>query len=187
MADLVTAAEVVERWPAFAKFSAGQQSALISDVSGIVESEFGYSLDGTAITETISGSGYSRIWLKQWPVVSVESVKFDGTEVDPDTWTLDPGTGELFRGSSYSRGRWPTGYRNIEVSYTVASSVVEAIKRAVALTIQYYAELPKATGLFKNEMIGDYQYTLADRGGGDSIPPAARAIFSRLAKADAIA
>lgn len=182
MADLVTVAEVVERWPAFAKFSAGQQSALISDVSSLIEQEFGYSLDGTTVTEHVSGTRRGQIWLRQWPVVSVESVTIDGVEAGPDSFDLDNDIGALIR-----RGRWPWGVRNIVVSYTVASSVVDSLKRAAALTIQYYAELPKATGLFKNEMIGDYQYTLADRSGGDSIPPAARAIFGKLAKMDAIA
>jgi hypothetical protein len=183
MADLVTVAEVVERWPAFAKFGAGQQSALISDVSGIVEAEFGYSLDGATLTETLSGTGYPKIWLRQWPVVSVESVAIDGTALPSEGWDLDPETGELYRGS----GRWPRGYRNVVVSYTVAGSVVAGLKRAAALTIQYYAELPKATGLFKQEIIGPYQYVLADKPIADSIPPAARAIFSKLAKMDAIA
>jgi len=188
MPDLVTAAEVADAWPAFGSVPSYQQPGLIRDASAIIAAAVGVDFVPTSYVERIDGRNLPRIWLAHRPVLSVSSVAVSGEVLAPADYTLDPGAGELLRGDGSYEPRfaqmWPSGRRNIEVSYQAGyATVPDDVKRACILTIRYHAGIVAVSGAFKSESIGDYSYTIADGGssGGsrDNLPSDAAAILAR--------
>lgn len=99
-------------------------SEVVEDIVGVVARR--------QLVETYSG-GDRVILLRRRPVESVTSVVIDGTTVDAGDYTPSP-SGILARRS----GRWPTGFRNVEVTYTAGrpagpASVIDATKELIRI------------------------------------------------------
>jgi len=72
--------------------------ALITQVSAAIRKYCGRKFERESITETLPGSGTSRLFLTRTPIVSVTSVTVDNAAVASDEWTIeDADAGFLLR------------------------------------------------------------------------------------------
>ncbi|HXS24484.1 MAG TPA: hypothetical protein VN719_09655 [Gemmatimonadales bacterium] len=164
-------------------------ASLISTASVWIQNYTGLQFVVNSYSELHDGKSESRIWLRQTPVLSVQSVilwpnttpqPIDNT--DNDGWTFDPATGELRRGNGHVNQRFeawfPDGLQNVQVNYTAgAPSVPAPVLYATVLTVKHLADSLKMTGLLKSEDIGDYSYEMADAG-DIGLPPLARVLLA---------
>ncbi len=94
-------------------------TTLIANVSAWVEKFTGRKFDQTTITEYFDG-GDSEIFLSNFPVISITSVKNNaGTQQTPNWQSVsaEQYTGYFKEGRIKSNSFFPTGSRNIEVVY----------------------------------------------------------------------
>ena len=69
-------------------------------------------------------------------------------------------------------------YPRVEVTWTSAASVPEALREGVALfAASLWATLPKLSSGMRSERIGDYSYTLGDKDVDEALPPKAAALL----------
>lgn len=99
-------------------------SEVVADVVGAVARN--------ELVETYSG-GDRAILLRRRPVLAVTSVTIDGELVDAGDYTASP-SGIL----AHRFSRWPHGFRNVEVTYTVGrvagpASVINATKELIRI------------------------------------------------------
>jgi hypothetical protein len=168
MADLVTSGEVTSLVAGLASHPG--LSLLISAASAAIEKRLNRTLASGTVTETYSGAGLGRIWLRRLPVSAVTAVSINGSALDntnSDAWGFNSSTGELWRGLGHDNVRYaavfPRGSQNVTVTYTGGYATIPAdLKVACIALIQHMANGAKYTGIFKSEELGDYAYTLAD-------------------------
>lgn len=145
MADYFTTAEGKATDPTFAGLSDAVINAARSEVEDEIENSLcrGYAFVPRTNTVTLSGTGYTTLFLPHLYVRSVTAVR---------TWTTDPAVyvdltaGELaditvnelgvIRRSTL--GYWPAGYDNVTVTYTYGMDAPPArVKRAALLLFRY--------------------------------------------------
>lgn len=178
----VTPAEVALAWPAFAKYPADEQAALIASASDLIRQVCRRRLTAQSYVETHSGKNRPRIWLDVRPVIAIAEVSINGQALDNtagDAWTFKPGSGELIRGDGRSDPRFapwfPAGTGNVRVVYSAGYDPIPAgVKRATILTIQAIRDAEDASAVFKSESLGDYSRTLRDE---YQIPPPHARVF----------
>jgi hypothetical protein len=182
MADLITAAQVLQTGTPFAKIfaalPAAEQAALVTDASADVEEVCRRTFAQQTYDETYDGSGTARIWLRQKPVVAVSAVYINGDALDNtflSAWSFDRDTGELARGDGQDDERFapwfPRGRRNIRVVYAAGYlTVPRTVQRAVIFTVQYLWQRGVRNGLYKSESIGKYSYELVEPLPGQLLP-----------------
>lgn len=166
--DIVTSADVIARWPAFANLASTVQAALISDASQAIVDYCSCEFTSSTKTDVHSGRNLSRIWLKSLPVVSVTSVTVNGQAIDNtdgDGWQINTLTGELVRGSGLCDQRFapwfPAGTNNITVVYVAGyTATPDPVKRACIMAMRFIHESSKISGRYSSERIGDYSYQL---------------------------
>ena len=173
--ELVTAAEVLDAWPAFGKLSATQQQSLIDTASQKILNFCRRGFASTMLDEFHDGKNQSVIWLKQRPVISINNINVNTYALDNSdgtAWSFVAKTGRLTRGNFASIATgfgdsrfhlwWPTGVQNIEVQYWAGyAAVPDPIIRGTIAEIRYLYERLKVSGIFSAESIGDYSYSLA--------------------------
>lgn len=93
----------------------GILEVLINAVSETFENHVGRKFVETTYTSLkIDGSGHSILWLPNWPVVSLSTVKENGSTLVKDTdFKVYDDIGALVKIS----GVWAEGFQNIEVTY----------------------------------------------------------------------
>lgn len=99
-------------------------SEVVEDITGVTSRR--------EFTETYSG-GERAILLRRRPVLGVSAVTVDGTVVDAGDYTVSS-SGIL----AHRFGRWPRGFRNVEVTYeagrvAVSASVLDATKELIRI------------------------------------------------------
>lgn len=124
-------------------------------------------------TVTVDGTGTDALLLNG-PVVDVDSISIDGTEVDASEYVL--GLSSVYRLNSW----WPPGRRNIEVVYTHGYAVDESDVGADSGDVGAPDRMPddirevalelaqavvnsggsSASGAITSETIGEYAYTV---------------------------
>jgi hypothetical protein len=176
MPDLITAAEVAAADPAFAELSADRQSSLVTAVSRKIERYCRRTFALASYTEYHSGTGTSLLFLKHRPVTAITSVTVNGvavTNTANDAWTLDGEAGILTRGDG--RGDpafaipWPIGTRNIVVVLTGGfDPIPDDVKEACLAEIRYLYDTARVSGVFTQERVGDYFYSMNQMSSVDS-------------------
>lgn len=130
------------------------------------------------VTETLSGSGLPWLYLREPPAATPAIV------IDLDAGSgfvvVDPGDYGLEDTTVYHDTLWPTGYRNIQATYThgyAPGAEPGDIRQLVMDLVAYiYRRAKRQDQGLTSERIGDYSYALADVGSDDwlvaSIPTA---------------
>lgn len=111
---LITTAEAKE----FLKVDFSDEDALIErlvkQASSRIKKKHSRDLIQAAYTdESYNGEGHEMIFIKNWPVQSIDSIKIDDQEIGADDFTVAKDSGIV----KYNRG-FPEGMGNIKVSYT---------------------------------------------------------------------
>lgn len=122
-------------------------------------------------TETLSGTGTCKLFLKPPKVTAVSAVTVDGTALTAgEIAELVPNDHVL-----YWESGWPVGYQNVTVAYTHGLTEVPLlIKRAALTLIKSFAPTnttgldPRATAVSTGDMM--YRITIAGRDGLFGIP-----------------
>lgn len=127
-------------------------AGLITAVSQLFASETGTGVLTAVVTETRNGDGGAKVFLEQYPVVSVESVEVDGealparAAVGESGWVLtDPTTGKLeLVGYSFNEG-----LANVVVSYTAGygSEAPADVAQAVVDQVAYLYKAKERIGI----------------------------------------
>lgn len=106
---------------------------LIEAASVAVESYLSRSLLSANVTEIQNGNGTELLWLRNFPVTAVNSVKVNGKVVPITTDFYTSGVRYTDSVLIYQGGIFPKGYSNIEVNYTGGYLTLPMdIQRAVA-------------------------------------------------------
>jgi hypothetical protein len=168
MPNLITRAELAAADAAFADLTRTRLDAIIEAASRKVEAHCrrGFALD--TYTEYHDAAYGPRLYLRNRPVVSITSVTVDGTEVDNtnlDAWTLDGASGVLTRGSGRGAAQfaagWGAGTRNVVVVLVGGYSPIPAdVREATIAECRYLLDTARASGVFQQEKIGDYFYSM---------------------------
>ena len=110
-------------------------------------------LETQSYTEPLDGSGTGTMRLSYTPVVAVDSIAINGTDVD-HTDAVVYGHGDLY----FSPG-FPAGRQNVVVTYTAGygESVPDDMKLAVLLILEQAAQ----TSLLQQATRGEYAYVFA--------------------------
>jgi hypothetical protein len=136
--DLTTVATVTSRGGIT---SPGDDDAIIQDiitaVSAAIRAEVGRSILSAAFTERYNGNGQARLWLRNFPVTAVTSLKVFEVEVTAAADVLSPGylvdpDGKSIYLTPVSSagvpgvqiGVFPWGEQNVEVAYTAGGDAV---------------------------------------------------------------
>ena len=116
-------------------------------------------------TIQLDGTGSTKLFLPELPVVSITSVEVDGVLLDPTYYALAE-NGVLWR----KYGVWTVGARNIEIAYTHGYSAIPDDLRGVCYrsAARLYQAQMKAgkvdfVGDVKSVSVGDYSISF---GGG---------------------
>lgn len=118
-------------------------------VDGAIEAQ-------TDVEVAVDGNGIGVVHLPLWPVVAVTTVVVDGDTVTDFGWTR---RGTLVRDNG---GRWPSGQRNIVVTYSYGLDPVPAAIKAVTLQAASRAILNPA----RLNSFSDGQVSVGFGGGG---------------------
>jgi hypothetical protein len=90
-------------------------------IQAAVETECQTSFVARSVTETLDGTGTTRLRLKTPYVVAITSVTVNGVALT-DQFTVDAGILERRTAGTYTSQPWTLGRRNIVVVYTAGSS-----------------------------------------------------------------
>jgi hypothetical protein len=108
------------------------------------------------------------IWLREWPVLSVDEVRVDGVLQDADTYYLDNRVGDFghlrrkYGGSVAAPAQWPVGPQVLDITHTAGWALGEpddSLQRAATLLAVYDWNTGGKLG-FMQERIGQYSYKL---------------------------
>jgi uncharacterized phiE125 gp8 family phage protein len=115
MAQLITLTEAKE----FLKIDFNDEDALldrlITQATAIIQRKYQRDLiQATYTDEEYNGEGHDLLFIRNFPVQSVTSLKVDDVALDPSEYTVSKYTGIIKRKSGY----FPEGWGNIKVSYT---------------------------------------------------------------------
>jgi hypothetical protein len=91
----------------------------IDVATDIAEGFLGIALRRRTVTADLYNGGKTAIRLRSGPVLSVTTVKENGTTLVAADYTLDQNNGLLYRGGTTSSSTWSTGQQNLEVTYVV--------------------------------------------------------------------
>lgn len=143
---------------------------LIDGVSAAVEGFLERKLEAADYTERYNGNGKNRLVLKQYPVLSVESVKANGRLIDGwdvDNWLLIRLNG------------FPEGIRNIEVKYRAGYETIPAdIAEAVLIIATQRLNEIENKGIQSKTLAGE-TISFASFAQSGGIPPSAFAILQQ--------
>ena len=118
-------------------------------------------------TILLDGTGSTKLFLPELPVVSITSVEVDGVLLDPNYYALAE-NGVLWR----KYGTWTLGARNIEIVYTHGYTIIPEDVRGVCYRSAarlFQAQLKAAkvdlVGDVKSISVGDYSISFGSEGG----------------------
>jgi hypothetical protein len=166
---LCTVADVLLDWPGFSSVAVDQQTKLIAVASQRILDFCRRGFAEAAYDEFHDGGNTGVLWLKQKPVISIQTVIVDTVIQDNSqgqAWCLISGTGELRRGPGIGDKRfywfWPRGTNNIEIQYMAGyATVPDPVNMAAVYMVRYLSNVGKLAGaMYSAESIGDYSYTL---------------------------
>ena len=178
--------------------------ALIDQASDLIRKYCGRIFEQETVTETLPGTGTTRLTLERTPIVSVASVKVNNSAITASEFTIeDPDAGLLLRhddGTPPSPASWALPGRlsdglslhlrhqsrsnNVEVKYVGGYKMPKDTKPDFPRDIeQACVDLVKATYLhrqddprIRTQKIGDASETLVTEA---QLPPAAKDILDR--------
>ncbi len=115
MAQLITLTEAKE----FLKIDFNDEDALldrlITQATAIIQRKYQRDLIQAIYTdEEYNGEDHDLIFIRNFPVQSITSIKVNDQAVDPSGYIVNKATGIVKRETGY----WPEGWANIKVSYT---------------------------------------------------------------------
>lgn len=181
-------------WPRWAQAAATARARLIAAASGKVDAHCRrpYGFAQQVVAETLDGRGLSTLWLRHRPVVEVMSVAIDGQALDNtagDAWTVDGPKGRLVRGAGTRDRRYayrfPRGSGNVVVQYWGGyRDLPDQVVAATAFLVKYLYEQGKASGIYSDESIGDYSYTLREAALAQTVPPHVGALLADYVQDD---
>jgi hypothetical protein len=126
-------------------------------------------------TVTVHGNNMRVLLLPEVPVVAVTAVTVDGDALEVGDWTVDAGTGLLWRQpqplTTCLFPLWTDGVQNVTVTYSHGYQVMPSnLKRiACALARDVVNSTSAATAGVKSETIGNYSYTLTDEAAASGV------------------
>jgi hypothetical protein len=169
-------------------FSDAQITAEGEEVQAIIESACQSSFVARSVTETVDGTGTTRLRLKTPYVLAITSVTVNGTALT-DQFTVDAGILERRTTGTYTPQPWTLGRRNIVVVYTSGySTAPPADIKGAALWVTRDRLLSKsnragidARKTSMNTEFGTVNYVLAGENRPTGLPDA-DAIIMRWAR-----
>jgi hypothetical protein len=113
--------------------------------SDLMESEMDRKIKSQSLTEYYDGKINNILMLKEYPIVSISSVKFDASGQFSGSETTVPSTDYGItddNNSLYYRGYFPAGYKNIQVIYTAGYATVPMdLQNACLWAVMYYYQM----------------------------------------------
>jgi len=104
----------------------------------------------TAIVDVLDGNGLSRIPIRRPPISSITSVTVDDVVLDSAKYTSDGSYVVLVDGfyiNPYLQGdTFPSGTKNVSISYTSGSASDYAVALAIAMIIKEMANITTSEG-----------------------------------------
>jgi uncharacterized protein (DUF885 family) len=130
-------------------------------VQGAIEHFCNRQLDSQNYISTLNGSGLSKLFLPQWPITAVSLVQsrtFAGSTEYDDTIT-DYEIDTDYEQYLWRLNRWPTGRRNLQVSYTAGytsgTMPVELTNVAAQMVMDTLMKVPHDVSI-EEERLGHY-------------------------------
>jgi hypothetical protein len=122
-------------------------------------------------TERISGRNHPTIWLRNTPVVSVESITVDGRELAASeyAWTADGRVTRAWKGFVRHMPGWNPGVENIVVEFE-SGGIPQVIQDdIIGAVTAWFLDSAEISSVVSSERIGDYQY-VANTAFGAKVP-----------------
>ncbi|HKY57538.1 MAG TPA: hypothetical protein VJL80_05830 [Aeromicrobium sp.] len=150
-------------------WSDARVTAIGEYIQGVIEGECQTSFVARSTTETLDGSGTTRLLLKTPYVLSITSATINGTAVT-DTMSVSRGVVERVVAGTYNPMTWTLGRRNVTIVYSAGYSTTPPsdIKEAALQGARAYAlETSEKSGTLArrssvtNDLGGTTSYVLA--------------------------
>jgi len=180
MADLITAARAAYI-PSLAGIDALYLAALITAASNMVERYCKREFTETLHTDELhDGDGSTVLWLKNFPVASLTSIKTVEDDASEETclgaeFRVNLLTGEVRPAPDCdcTYCHFPEGNRNIQATYTAGwATIPEDIQEAVAQTVAWLYAKASAAVTDSGWKLGVAAKTYFKEGAGDALLPA---------------
>ena len=157
---------------------------LINNVTTHIETYCSRRFASTVYTsERYDGNSCDKIFLRQYPIISVSALTLNNQTVseatdydDYDGYWIEPVVkGIKLTGCLYRVDKWDIGWQNIKISYTAGFATIPSdLDMACQLVIRSLYNLYINSGGKKSESIGKYSYTYED------LSPAVREEISKV-------
>jgi hypothetical protein len=164
MADLITTARA-QQAPGLASVDATYLATLIAVASTWIESDVNRTFAVTTYTdETYNGDGTSQIWLNQFPIVALTTMKVvesDGTiqTIAGTEFDFNAATGEVHF-KRYANGYYvyfPLAFQNIKWTYQAGFATVPAdVQDACARLVKWLYDRASKDGTVTSERLDEF-------------------------------
>lgn len=170
-------------------------NTLINSASDFIERHTKRVLKSATYTsEKYDGNGSYYLYLRQWPITAISSVKRWDTVSNASAATYVENTDYLYDGTKgwlYLREGFQIGVQNYQVTYTGGYTIIPYdVRQACAMYAEWQYTMRGKTGL-SSERIGDYSYQLKDPSrsagiGGITVPNEILSLLAKYVKADIV-
>ncbi len=121
-------------------------------------------------TEVYDGRGGRILWLREFPVASLDTTEAVIITYSDDTtytytssyFNFNARTGELWFKPAYFGDYFPTGFQNIAIKYTAGWQIADIppmVQEATARLAHSFFNFETMDSSMQSERLGDYQYT----------------------------
>lgn len=127
--------------------------SFIAEAESYVQQMLGtfYDSDGTGtqITDVYDGTGTDTLFLRQYPIISLDAVTIDSTSVTPSLIHQYTDTGKLILKTTAQVTTWTTNNpRNISIQYTYGEQADNRVKHYTALVAGMMTLIAQIGGTF---------------------------------------
>src|SRR4030042_2507927 len=125
----------------------------------------------TYTNERYDGNGRAKLFLRNYPIVSVGALTMDNEAVseatdydDYDGYWIEPCIKSIkLIGCLYRVDKWDKGWQNIKITYTAGyATIPNDLKLACEIAVREFYNLRKNEDGKKSETIGNYSYSFED-------------------------
>lgn len=145
--------EDVQALPEFdtSAYDESQIETAISTIDAQIKRYCGRDFEATDYTHVLDGNGQDELYLPQFPLISVTTVKISDSEITDYVMLTE---------SLYRSSKWTSGRRNIEITYRAGYETVPA--DLVNLAARMSADMLRdsgSDGRMESERFDNYSYT----------------------------
>lgn len=122
----------------------------------------------TYTNERYDGTGRDKIFLRNWPIISVSSLTIDNEAIneatdydDYDGYWIEPTlSGIKLEGCLYRVDKWDRGWQNVKITYVAGyATIPHDLREACFLAVKTMYDVMKNKEGKKSETLGRYSYT----------------------------